>query len=269
MLEINSSKNSIIKETKSLSRKKNRWNDKLFIIEGIKTIAEAIKSSAKIKHIFYSEILFSTEDGLAFFQEIKNKNQTIKLSEAIFKEITDLENPQGVIAVVEFIDRDIEEIYNKDLSFILFLDELNDPGNLGTIIRTADAFNIEAIILGRGCVDPYNSKVVRSTMGSIFRVPIYNLKDNDSFFETIKKKGVKIMTTSLEGNLLSQQDFKDRNLVVIGNEANGVSKSIVELSDKEIKIPMPGSAESLNAGVAASIIMYEAMINRNNLLKTL
>lgn len=263
MIEITSDKNSIIKEIKGLSRKKNRWKEKLFIIEGIKVIEESIKASIGIKYIFFSEILFQADGGEAFFQKIKDRKETVKLSESIFKQITNLDSPQGVLAVVEFRERNITDLYKIDMPFIIFLDGLNDPGNLGTIIRTADAFNIDAIVLGEDSVDPYNSKVVRATMGSIFRVPLYSIRDNDDFFDSMKKKDINIMTTSLNGKPLEREDFKQGFVIVIGNEANGVRKDIIEKSTKEIKIPMPGGAESLNAGVAASIIMYEAMRSRN------
>ncbi len=263
MLEINSNKNPIIKEIKSLSRKKNRWKEKLFIIEGIKVIEEAIDNSLPIKYIIFSEALFKVDGGPAFYEKIKDRKESIKISASVFKYISDLDNPQGVLAIVEFKERSIDELYEKNLPFIIFLDSLNDPGNLGTIIRTADAFNIDAIVLGEGTVDPYNSKVVRSTMGSIFRVPLYNVKDNNLFFDNIEKNKINIITTSLYGELLEEEDFSQGFVVVIGNEANGVRKDIMERSNKELKIPMPGKAESLNAGVAASIIMYEAMRSRN------
>lgn len=263
MLEISSSKNPIIKEIKSLSRRKNRWKEKLFIIEGIKLIEEAISSDIPIKHILFSQALLQVDGGEEFFDKIQNKKQTKKLSNNVFKEISGLENPQGVLAVVEFMERDIGDLYKKDKAFIVFLDSLNDPGNLGTIIRSADAFKIDGIVLGEDCVDLYNPKVIRSTMGSIFRVPIYNIRSNDFFFEDVRKQNIDIVTTSLSGNQISKEDFCGNILVVIGNEANGVRKDILEISTKQIKIPMPGSAESLNAGVAASIIMYEGMKSRN------
>lgn len=263
MLEITSSKNPIIKEIKSLSRRKNRWTEGLFIIEGIKIIQEAIRSSQPIRHIFFSEALLEVDGGKAFFKEIKDIQSTIKLSKTVFSGITDLENPQGVLAIVEFKEREIEDVFNINQPSIIFLDGLNDPGNLGTIIRTADAFNIDGIVLGEKSVDPYNSKVVRSTMGSIFRVPLYNCRDNRSFFNTIIEQNLNIITTSLSGNSLNREYFQEGFVAVIGNEANGVSKEILELSTKEVKIPMPGGAESLNAGVAASIIMYEAMRSRD------
>lgn len=263
MLEITSSKNSIIKEIKSLSRRKNRWREGLFIIEGIKVIEEAINLSLSIRHIFFSEVLLEVDGGEMFFEKIKDLKGTVKLSRNVFNGITDLENPQGVLAIVEFKERNIADVFSIERPSIMFLDGLNDPGNLGTIIRTADAFNIDAVILGENSVDPYNPKVVRSTMGSIFRVPIYNCKDNNLFFNSIIERGVNVITTSLSGNSLEREYFHEGFVAVIGNEANGVSREVLEKSTKEVKIPMPGGAESLNAGVAASIIMYEAMRSRD------
>lgn len=262
MLEISSSKNPTIKEIKSLSRKKNRWKEKLFILEGIKVIEEAIESSFKIKYILFTDKLALVEGGSEFFEEIKGRTETIKVSKEVFKDITDLENPQGVIAVVEFKDLDLEILYKKENPSIIFLDALNDPGNLGTIIRTADAFKIDAIVLGENSVDPYNPKVVRATMASILRVPIYNVEDNKTFFHNMKKNDINIITTSLKGKPLDKDEFINAFVVVIGNEASGVGEALLKESDKQIKIPMPGGAESLNAGVAASIIMYEAMKSR-------
>lgn len=263
MLEITSNKNPIIKQVKALFKKKNRWKEKRFIIEGIKIIDEAIDSFIPIEYILFSETLFEVDGGKSFYEKIKNRPETRKLSKSVFKDITGLETPQGVLAVVEFKERSIEEAYEKDLPFMIFLDSLNDPGNLGTIIRTADAFNVDAVVLGEESVDPYNPKTIRSTMGSIFRVPLYIIKDNNLFFDNIKKRDISIITTSLEGKQLETEDFLEGFVLVIGNEANGVRKDIIESSTKEIKIPMPGGAESLNAGVAASIIMYEAMRSRN------
>lgn len=263
MLEINSSKNPIIKEIKSLWRKKNRWKEKLFLIEGIKLIEEALSEAMDVRHILFCQTLLEVDGGKEFFDRIKDKKEIIKLSPSLFKEISSLENPQGVLAIVGFDERNIEELYEKKRPFIIFLDGLNDPGNLGTIIRTADAFNIDGVVLGPGTVDPYNSKVVRSTMGSIFRVPIYSVSDNDIFFKDIREMNIDIITTSLSGKELTEEDFHESAVVVIGNEANGVGEDIIKISNKEVKIPMPGKAESLNAGVAASIIMYEGMKSRN------
>ena len=263
MLEISSNQNPLIKDIKSLNRKRNRWKNRLFIVEGIKIIEEAIINGIGIKNILFSDSFFESEEGTIFYNSIKNRENIIKIKDSLFNSISDTENPQGIMGICEFNIRDISDIGGFNNPSILFLDGVQDPGNMGTIIRTADAFNIDGIILGEGSVDPYNLKVVRATMGSIFRVPLYICNNSIESIMDLKDKGFKILATSLDGSAIYDSDFKGKILCVIGNEANGVNPKILEISDKHIKIPMPGNAESLNAGVAASIIMYEAMRSRN------
>ena len=159
-------------------------------------------------------------------------------------------------------------IFNSVKPALIFLDGVQDPGNMGTIIRTCDAFNLDGIIIGPGSVDPYNPKVVRATMGSIFRVPLYISNDSLETIADLSQGGLNIFSTSLEGSIPSYDiDYKEGFVLVIGNESNGVQDPIIKKSDKLIKIPMPGFAESLNAGVAASIIMYEAMKSKRKFLE--
>ena len=263
MLEISSNQNPLIKEIKGLKRKKNRWENRLFIIEGIKIIEEAIINGIKIKNILFSDSFFESEDGAVFYGNIKNRDNIIKVQDSLFNSLSDTENPQGIMAICEFNIGSLADIdYINNIS-LLFLDGIQDPGNMGTIIRTADAFSIDGIILGEGCVDPYNLKVVRSTMGSIFRVSLYINDNSKKILEDFKNKGFEILATSLDGSPIYDIDFSGKFICVIGNEANGVDHGILAMADRCIKIPMPGNAESLNAGVAASIIMYEAMRSRN------
>lgn len=259
MLEISSTKNPLIKEIKGLYRKKNRWNSKSFIIEGVKIIDEALDNGIGLKYIIYTDSLLSNSDGEKLLKKIPDNDNIIKVTENVFKEISDTENPQGILGVAEFYERDLKDIKSLEKPSLLFLDSIQDPGNIGTIIRTGDAFDIDGIILGEGCVDPYNPKVVRSTMGSIFRTPIYLCNNTlDSLME-IKDMGIDIIATSLDGQLLYNKSFKEGFICIIGNESRGVSREVISMAKEKIKIPMPGRAESLNAGVAASIIMYESM----------
>lgn len=266
MVEITSIKNPLVKEVKSLYRKRERMKNRSFIIEGIKIIEEAINNNYRVKNIIYTDRLLNTKDGSEFFKNIEHMNNLVYVPDNIFKEISDTENPQGILAIAKFEFRDLSELNDKESPFLLFLDELQDPGNMGTIIRTADAFNIDGIILTDGCVDPYNMKVVRATMGSIFRLPLYYTSNSIDELNNLKKKGMKVYSTSLEESLpIFDIDYNSGVILVIGNESKGVSGEIFSLSDRLIRIPMPGKAESLNAGVAASIIMYEAMKQRVNI----
>src|SRR5699024_2352277 len=193
---------------------------------------------------------------------IYNRDNIIKVTNKVFKEISDTENPQGILGVVRFNNNDFKDIEKLDKPSLLFLDEIQDQGNMGTIIRSGDAFNIDGIILGKGCVDPYNSKVIRSTMGSIFRLPIYMCEDILDCLQDFKDIGLDILATSLEGKPLYDKNLNNGFVCIIGNESRGVSKDILNMVQEEISIPMAGGAESLNAGVAASIIMYEVMKKR-------
>lgn len=268
MREITSSKNPIIKEIKSLYNKKDRWNKGLFIIEGIKIIEEAILNNVALKYIIITDKMFLLEDNKDFLMKIVDKYKIIKISENLFKEISDTENPQGIVATAMFNTPILSGIFNREKPALIFLDGVQDPGNMGTIIRTCDAFNLDGIIIGPGSVDPYNPKVVRATMGSIFRVPLYISNDSLETIADLSQGGLNIFSTSLEGSIPSYDiDYKEGFVLVIGNESNGVQDPIIKKSDKLIKIPMPGFAESLNAGVAASIIMYEAMKSKRKFLE--
>jgi TrmH family RNA methyltransferase len=182
------------------------------------------------------------------------------VSSNVFEYISDTKTPQGIMAIVE--KRDNSNIGYADTMFAL--DNVQDPGNLGTIIRTLDCAGINNLLLSSGCADEYNPKVIRSTMGAIFRVNVFSDLNLKSELEKLKDQGYNIIVTSLEGATnMFEHKFEGKNIVVIGNESNGVSKEIQELANVRIKIPMLGQTESLNAGVAASLVAYEIM--RNNI----
>ncbi len=263
MIKIKSSKNSLIKEIKSLYRKKERRKLGLFLVEGIKIVEEIVDKNYSIKKIVYTDSIFSNKDGKKLMEKIGSSKKLVNVPENIFKEISDTENPQGILGLASIPLYEIEDLNLDNVKLLLYLDGVQDPGNMGTIIRTADAFNIDGIIIAEGCVDPYNPKVARATMGSIFRVPLYFVDDGVSKIKRLKSEGLKLYSSSLIGSVdIDGLDFKN-TIVAIGNESNGVSTEIYNLSDKLIKIPMLGESESLNAGVAASIIMYQSTIGNN------
>lgn len=263
MLNITSASNPTIKMIRSLYRRKQRWTKKLFLIEGIKIVEECIDINHPIENIVYSDDLFSAQGGEALFNRIKHDRRLINIPSKLYREISDTETPQGILAVVKFEINSITNASIGDNPFILLLDKVKDPGNMGTIIRTADAFGIDGIIVTDGCVDVYNPKVVRATMGSIFRVPIYNETNGAEIIKKLKDKGMTIYSTSLEESRYIQNvDFNKSCVLIIGNESRGVSSDIIALADRLIKIPMLGGAESLNAAIASSIIMYEAIRQR-------
>ena len=233
---ITSKDNEKVKHIKKLKDKKYRDEKGQFIIEGIKMLEEAIKENADIDTIIICEECIKKETlSSKFLYEIANQ-ECIYVTEMIFKTLTDVINPQGILAIVNKPKKVNEINYNED--FILILDNLQDPGNMGTILRTVDSVNLKQIIVSKNTTDAYSPKVVRSTMGAIFRVNIIESDDLLKTIDDIKKQKYKVLVTSLntDKNLYDVQLKKVA--VVIGNESNGVSKEILKKVDTHIKIPM-------------------------------
>jgi TrmH family RNA methyltransferase len=255
---ITSNKNQILKETKSLKLKKSRDDRNQFFIEGTRIFEEALASNCRVSSVFFSETFSESDYAKGLQKEPRLKNVPIHIvADKIFDEISDTENPQGILCVIDKIIWNDKEILQGSEFFIL-LESIQDPGNMGTIIRTADAAGADAIILSKKCVDIYNPKVLRATMGSVFHIPILLDVDTTQTINVLKDAGVKVFASHLE----AKKEYFEVNLtgkiaVIIGNEANGISEEVAVLADELIKIPMPGDAESLNASVAAAIIAFE------------
>lgn len=260
---ITSKDNEIIKNIKKLKDKKYRNEQKEFIVEGIKLIQEAIEEKAKIKMIIVCEGCVeegSIEQKLLY--QIAKYN-CIYVTEKVFSSITDVKTPQGMLAVIEMKESE-EKTINYDEDIIFVLDGIQDPGNLGTILRTIDSVGLTQIIVSKDTVDAYNPKVVRSTMGAIFRVRIIESQDLIRTMRNIKKHRFEIIATSLSTNNSIYDIDYNKKVIVIGNEANGVSKDIMNIADDKTKIPMLGKTESLNAAVSASVIAYEYVRRKIN-----
>lgn len=259
---ITSKDNDTVKYLKKLKDKKYRDQENCYIVEGIKLIKEAIQENAKIKLVVVCDDC-TQEDAID--SELKYeiaKLDCVYVTEKIFSNITSVINPQGILAVIEK-NSGLEQIdYNDDL--FLILDDIQDPGNMGTILRTADSINLKQIIVSKGSADIYNPKVVRSTMGAIFRINIIETDNLEKTIKEMKKHKIKIATTSLQTeNSIYDISYK-KTAIVIGNEANGVSQEVLDLADEKIKIPMLGKTESLNASVATAIVLYEAVRQKYN-----
>jgi len=248
-----------LKESK-IARVKNQC----FIVEGLKSVEEVIGSDFEIRFIVLSDIFLSSNNVLLkkLWDKIP-KDHLYRVSDKTFAELADTVTPQGILAVANFSEIGIEDIL-KDNFLIVALDKIQDPGNMGTIIRTADAAGADGIIVGKGCVDIYSPKVVRSAMGSLFHVPIVQTDDLGETLIELKQKGGKVVTTHLSAKQYYYNvNYRKSTVIVMGSEAEGVSKNISNISDELIKIPMPGRAESLNVAVAHGIVIFEAARQRN------
>lgn len=252
---ITSKDNEIVKHIRKLRDKKVRDESGEFVIEGIKMLEEAVREKAKIKMIVVCEELNQNPIPKDILYKVA-KEKIIYVNDKIFKILTDVTTPQGILAVIEKSNRN-EIDFSKDL--YLILDNIQDPGNMGTILRTADSIGLTQIIVPKGNADCYNSKVIRSTMGAIFRVNVIEVLDLVKIIKEMKKHKIQILATDLATDYSIYDVNYKKSAIVIGNEGNGVSKGVLEIADKRIKIPMPGKTESLNAAVATGIILYNAI----------
>ena len=275
MQRISSKDNSLIKHIKRLKEKKYRDEYGEFIVEGLKLINEAIQENADIRQIVVCDGCDNSEIIDSHLKYEMARLDFIYVPQNIFKMISDVENPQGVLAVIGNIktnrddNKEAEQIsktsnINLNEDIILALDDIQDPGNLGTILRTADSVGLKQILVSKGTADAYNPKVVRSTMGAIFRVNVIECENLKETLKELQNKDYKVMTTSLKAKKsIYEVDYK-KKIIVIGNEANGVSKEILNLSDEKVIIPMLGKTESLNASVATGVILYEYVRQKIN-----
>lgn len=246
--QISSAENGYIKKIIKLKNKKYREEFGLFVAEGERSVKDAVASDFTVDAVIMSEAYYAQH-------ETQFTEQTVVVTtDKIFQQLCDTKTPQGVLAVLA-MPKSPESLSGKRY---IYCDCIQDPGNAGTIIRSADAFGFDGVVFSKGCVDVYAPKVIRSSMGSIFHIEM--IADvEDVFLEQAKKNGYFLSVTALHKNSVPLADgtFSDKQIFVIGNEGNGVTEHVLSLADETVHIPMQGAAESLNAGVAASVLMYE------------
>jgi TrmH family RNA methyltransferase len=246
-----------VKYLHSLSQKKIRSSEQKFILEGWRPLADALASNFKVELIAATDEQTADPRFAALNEQARDKKIAIySLTEAELKYLTDTVHAQGILALVEQRRCTFDDVNKKILKRVVACDGIGDPGNLGTILRTCDWFGVDAVLLGKGCVDLYNEKVVRSTVGSLLHLPV--LEDVSLIHELpkFKQNGFSLLATALDGKTLDRKySFPAKSLLIIGSEAHGVSDEIFSLADEKITIPSYGKAESLNAGIACGVIL--------------
>lgn len=268
---ITANSNPRVKELVKLNRDAGlRKQRDVFVVEGIRMFREL--PADMVKDIYMSESAYSQYGGEPFMEELPASVRVSVLSDSVFKTVSQTKSPQGLLAVVKCFHHSIDELAGKnEKETFLVLDAVQDPGNMGTIIRSAEAAGVTAVIIGEGSCNPYNPKVVRSTMGTIFRVPFIVCGSGDGQDEApglsevigcLKRRGVVIYGAHLDGDALYETRFPDRTAFLIGNEGNGLSREIASTADRLLRIPMEGGVESLNAAVSAAILSYEVLRQR-------
>lgn len=255
---IESAQNKLIKRLHGLQLRKNREKEKVFIAEGIRFVSE-IPLDWEIE-------LYAVSDTYAQNYDLEILEQRAPLyimPDALFEKISETEHPQGILAVCAQKVLDIAPFLEKSNPFFLLAEELNDPGNLGTIIRTADACNVDAVFLSQGSVDLYHPKVLRATMGSIFHIAVFQGIVLSETAEMLRERGIPLYAAHLKGRQYPYSlNLRRACAFLIGNEARGISEEAAAICDSFVKIPMPGEAESLNASIAAGVLMYEVVRQR-------
>jgi TrmH family RNA methyltransferase len=253
-----SSDNQTYKRAAQLKQKKYRDGQNKYLIEGPNLIHEALKSNADIEMIIKSEDYHNND-------EFSDAPMVI-MAAGLFRKLSDTESPQGILAIVKKRIYKEEEFFAQRTasSNLIVLDRLQDPGNIGTILRTADAAGFSGAILLKGTADIYSPKIVRATAGSLFRLPVLMMEAPRQVIQLLKKYGKKIICTAPN----CSRNYYDVNMqkdaaIIIGNEGNGASDEFLIKSEYLVKIPMEGTIESLNAAVSAGILMYESVRQRH------
>jgi TrmH family RNA methyltransferase len=258
---ITSAGNDLIKLTGSLHHKKGRLEQNLYLAEGIHLVQEALRSGVQIRRYFWTNKLVSTPEGQLLLKTLQTCHEGYEVSETVFDKISETENPQGILAVIT-----IPENPSLDLTAVklgLIVDGLQDPGNVGTIIRAAWAGGLEGLIFTPQTADPYQGKVVRASMGGVFSQKIYRNIPPQMIVERAGQSGVQIVAGDpAAGQNIFEIDLSRPTLFLVGNEGQGIHPIWKEFSLERGKIPQPGRAESLNVALAAGILIYEAVRQR-------
>lgn len=257
---ITSIANPQVKELLQLQKKSKVRNERgVFVVEGVKMFQEAPRE--RIERVYISETFQAKRTKEMGFDDLRVE----VLADKVFSHVSDTKTPQGILCLVKQKKTKMEEILTQVNPFLMVLDNLQDPGNLGTIIRTAEGAGVTGIIMSRETVDIYNPKTIRSTMGSVYRMPFVYEEDIPKILGRLREKGIKTYAAHLEGKrYYDEEDYNTGCAFLIGNEGNGLRREVSDKAEVWVKIPMYGQVESLNAAIASSILMYEANRQRRS-----
>lgn len=258
---ITSAGNARVKQVVQWQNKaKERKKDGIFLAEGIKMFEEAPLDS--IVEVFISESLEQKAD--AFYKKKLLQIGYEVVSDEVFAKMSDTQTPQGILTILKRPEYNLDLLLKRENPLFVILENLQDPGNLGTIVRTGEGAGITGVIMSAGTVDIFNPKTIRATMGSIYRVPFLYVEDMADTIQKLHKHGVHTYAAHLAGKTYYQDvSLKEPTAFLIGNEGNGLTKETADMAESYIKIPMEGQVESLNAAVATALLMYEAHRQRH------
>lgn len=264
---ITSPHNPIIKLAASLKQKKRRDETGLFIAEGIRLVEEAAGSDWNAHTLIVTDEISRSSRVQNIIVNLENKGcRILEVPFKIYERISDTDQPQGIMLLMEKRFSDFNTFSYQAPPMFAILDCVQDPGNVGTLIRTADAAGCTAVIMTKGCADLFSGKTMRSSMGSVFHLPIYLEMSLLDIIKFVQNHGIKLIATSLESSdIYYKADFTKAIALVFGNEGNGISRELLDSSECRLHIPIIGLAESLNVGAAAAVILFEAVRQRAQL----
>lgn len=262
---ITSSQNKFIKLAVALKQKKHRDELKVFVVEGVRLVEEAVESGWLIETCIYTTESLQQMRVREIIAGLESRNcHMMQIPLTLYEKITDTKEPQGIMLIVQKYDYGLYDVLTSGQKpFIIVLDELQDPGNVGTIIRTAVAAGCTGVLLTKGCADVFANKAVRSSMGSIFHVPIVEGLTTSEVISFATQHSIEMLATSLESsNVYFKVDFNKSLAIIFGNEGNGVNSNFLEHAQERLYIPLIGQVESLNVAASAAVILYEVVRQR-------
>ena len=267
---ITSAANQQMKNLSALMKKsKERKKQKLFVVEGPKMCFEAPKDW--VWHIYVADSFWKNEQTKIQLMQYLEKNGLVfedvcdTVADSVFHSVSDTQTPQGIMAVLHLPKYELSDLMNGEKTHLLILESIQDPGNLGTMVRTGEGAGISGILMNQTTVDLFNPKTVRSTMGSLYRVPFLVVDDLEETIRNLQSDGVRVFAAHLKGTKsYDTADYRMPTAFMIGNEGNGLSDEIANLADSYIRIPMEGQVESLNAAISATLLMYECNRQRRS-----
>lgn len=266
---ITSTSNQQMKQLSALLKKsKERREKKVFVVEGTKMVQEAPISW--LKAVYVSETYAAQVEHQTLLQHLTDKGKSHgvvveEVSDSVFKSVSDTQTPQGIMAIVQMPEYHLDDLLADEHTHLLILESVQDPGNLGTMVRTGEGAGITGVIMNKTTVDLFNPKTIRSTMGSIYRVPFFVTDNLMQTLNELKSKNISLYAAHLKGEMsYDEADYTGKVGFLIGNEGNGLTSEAADAADSYIKIPMEGQVESLNAAISAALLMYETNRQRRH-----
>lgn len=257
-LVITSTRNRRIVEARKLDQRKHRERQNRFLVEGLQILHMALDVGARPLEVFYCEGLFVGTEAPALLERFRQTEaDLVAVSEHVMQALSERDASQGIAATFALFETSFEAIHLTGSELVVVLDRLQDPGNMGTLIRTADAVGAAAVVLIEPCVDPFDPKTVRGSMGSLFNVPLVRTEDVPALFGWLRSQGLKAIGADVHrGQTWGQGLWQGGLALILGNEARGLSEDVCTHVDNWVRLPIVGKAESLNVAVAGGVLMY-------------